>query len=94
MVVGYLLESGGEGREFAACCRSIAAPVDLGQLRWPQSLKTRLVETVREQLQLRPPSARRLIYHLRGPAGTGKRSLAAGICHALGVKLLDGLGRR
>jgi SpoVK/Ycf46/Vps4 family AAA+-type ATPase len=89
MVVGYLLEAGGEGREFGACCRSIAAPVDLRRLRWPQNLKTRMVETVREQLRLRPPASRRLIYHLRGPAGTGKRSLAAGVCHALGVRLLE-----
>jgi SpoVK/Ycf46/Vps4 family AAA+-type ATPase len=89
MIVAYLLEAGGESPEFAACCRSIAAPVDLRRLRWPQSLKTRLVETVTEQLQLRPPASRRLIYHFHGPAGTGKRSLAAGVCHALGVRLLE-----
>jgi SpoVK/Ycf46/Vps4 family AAA+-type ATPase len=89
MVVGHLLKAGGESPEFAFCCRSIAAPVDLRRLRWPQSLKTRLVDTVKEQLQLRPPATRRLIYHLRGPAGTGKRALAAGICHELGVRLLE-----
>jgi len=89
MITGHLLGAGGESREIAACCGLIATPVDLRKLRWPESLTGRLVEAVREHLQSSTPSPRRMIYHLRGPDGTGRKSLAAGICHALGVKLLD-----
>src|SRR5262245_58154269 len=89
MITGHLLGAGGERREIAASCGLVATPVDLRELRWPESLTGRLVGAAREPLQLSTPSPRRMIYHLRGPGGTGRKSLAAGICHALGVKLLD-----
>jgi SpoVK/Ycf46/Vps4 family AAA+-type ATPase len=89
MITGHLLGAGGESREIAACCGLIVTPVDLRELRWPESLTGRLVEASREHLERSAPSPRRMIYHLRGPGGTGRKSLAAGVCHALGVKLLD-----
>ena len=89
MITGHLLGADGESREIAACCGLIATPVDLRKLRWPESLTGRLVEAAREHLQSSTLSPRRMIYHLRGPGGTGRKSLAAGICRALGVKLLD-----
>ena len=89
MITGHLLGVGGESGEIVACCGSIATPVDLRKLRWPESLTGRLVEAAREHLQRSTPPPRRMIYHLRGPDGTGRKSLAAGVCHALGVKLLD-----
>jgi SpoVK/Ycf46/Vps4 family AAA+-type ATPase len=89
MISGHLLGAGGESREIAACCGLITTPVDLRRLRWPESLTGRLVGAAREHLQRSTPSPRRMIYHLRGPDGTGRKSLAAGVCHELGVKLLD-----
>jgi len=89
MITGHLLGAGGESREIAACCGLIVTPVDLRKLRWPESLTGRLVEAAKEHLERGALPPRRMIYHLRGPGGTGRKSLAAGVCHALGVKLLD-----
>jgi SpoVK/Ycf46/Vps4 family AAA+-type ATPase len=89
MITGHLLGAGGESREIAASCGLVTTPVDLRKLRWPESLTGRLVEAAREQLQRSTHAPRRMIYHLRGPGGTGRKAMAAGICHALGVKLLD-----
>jgi AAA+ superfamily predicted ATPase len=87
-VVNYLLGAGGVSQELAACCRLLAAHDDLQSLRWPDSLKTRLVEVTRNHLQVQHPATRRLIHHFYGPQGTGKKTLAGAICREIGASLL------
>lgn len=87
-MVNYLLGIAGVSKDLITCCRVLTPAAELRGLRGSESLKTRLVEVTRNHLQTASPSSRRLIYHLYGPYGTGKKSLALGLCAEIGVPVL------
>ncbi|HEU4597384.1 MAG TPA: ATP-binding protein [Pyrinomonadaceae bacterium] len=86
-ITNYLLGVGGMEREAGRCVRVAPAPCPLAELRWPDELKERLLGVTAEHLRS-PLPARRLIFHFYGPAGTGKKTLAAALCGELGIPLL------
>lgn len=88
-MANYLIDSGAVSREVASCCRPLIAPAGyLQSLRWPDPLKQRLAAITRDHLRLSGSEPRRLVYHFYGPAGTGKKTLAAALCAEIGVPLL------
>jgi SpoVK/Ycf46/Vps4 family AAA+-type ATPase len=88
MIVSFLLGGAGVSQELSACCRAYTEPGDLGQLRWPDEVKSRLASLTRSHVQDARQMSRRLIYHFPGPAGTGRKALAAGLCREIGAPLL------
>lgn len=87
-VVNFLLGVGGVDKELAGCIRFAPLGNSLQSLRWPERLKTQLVEVTKNHLQSAQRPPQKLIYHFYGPFGTGKKSLAAGLCREIGVPLL------
>lgn len=59
----------------------------LAGLRWPEELKARLLGVASEHLRGHARDARKLVFHFRGPEGTGKKTLAAALCDELGASL-------
>jgi SpoVK/Ycf46/Vps4 family AAA+-type ATPase len=86
--VNFLLGIGGVDKELAACIRFVASRHDLQSLRWPESLKSQLLNMAINHLRKAQLSPRKLIYHFYGPYGAGKKSLAAGLCREIGAPLL------
>ena len=84
----YLLDVGGMEREAERCVRVAHAPRPLAELRWHDELKERLLGVTRGHLRSPLPARRKLIFHFHGPAGTGKKTLAAALCGELGIPLL------
>jgi SpoVK/Ycf46/Vps4 family AAA+-type ATPase len=87
-VVNFLLGSPGEEGELSTYASRVTTPAGLQGLRWPDEMKTRLVQLSLAHIQHGHGSPRRLVYHFYGPPGTGKQSLAACLCSDIGVPLL------
>ncbi|HEX8558846.1 MAG TPA: ATP-binding protein [Pyrinomonadaceae bacterium] len=87
-VADYLLGTGGVTPEVARCVREAPPAEALSALRWDDELKGRLLRLLGEHLRRLPAGARRLVLHFHGPAGTGKKTLAAALCKESGVRLL------
>jgi SpoVK/Ycf46/Vps4 family AAA+-type ATPase len=74
--------------DHAAVLRVLAADHELAALRWPPEQRKQLLDLIVEFLERGVESRRRLVLHFFGPAGTGKRALAASLCREVGVPLL------
>jgi AAA+ superfamily predicted ATPase len=87
-VVNYLLEAGGLDAETARLCK-LVAPDDAATpaTRSPELL-AHLAGLARGHLQSMDEPPRKLFFHLAGPAGAGRRSLARAVCAELGVPLM------
>jgi SpoVK/Ycf46/Vps4 family AAA+-type ATPase len=87
-IVGFLLGTGGLDKQLSACFKPLLSAVALSDLRWPDDLKTSLLSSTQEYLQSQPQQVLKLIYDFYGPVGTGRKSLAAGLCREVGLRLL------
>jgi SpoVK/Ycf46/Vps4 family AAA+-type ATPase len=87
-IANFLLGANLFDREMNACLKPPPPAPAFAALRWPDELKTQLLDLTRAQLQSLPAAARRLIYSFHGPRGTGRKTLAAALCRELGVPLL------
>jgi SpoVK/Ycf46/Vps4 family AAA+-type ATPase len=87
-MTNYLLGVGGTGAAVESCVRAFPAARTLAELRWDDALKERLLDVTREHLRSALPARRKLVFHLHGPAGTGKKTLAAALCGELGTQML------
>ncbi len=83
-----LLQSGAVRSTGRAASAFVTSAPLLDDLRWPVDLRTRLAELVRAHCRGEVAPARRLLCHVHGPEGTGRRTLAASLCKAAGVPLL------
>ena len=86
-IVDLLLGTTGIHPDLAACVKTVPAQ-PLGALRWDATLRGQLLEMIVNFLQTPVADRRRLIVHLHGPGGTGKRTLAAALADTLGLPLL------
>jgi SpoVK/Ycf46/Vps4 family AAA+-type ATPase len=87
MIIGFLLGGGGS-QDLSACLSAFTGQCDLRRLRWPEETRARLAELTRSYAQDALRTWRRLIFHFHGPAGTGRKTLAAGLCGEIGAPLL------
>lgn len=87
-ILGFLLGTGGLNRELSSCFKTTSSAVELNALRWPDSLKTDLLNLTRDYLQGEPKQLNKLIYNFHGLAGTGRKTLAAALCREAGLPLL------
>jgi SpoVK/Ycf46/Vps4 family AAA+-type ATPase len=87
-IIGFLLGTDGLDQQLSACFKPLLSVADLHALRWPDDLKTSLLNSTQEYLQRRPQPILKLIYNFYGPAGTGRKALAAGLCREVGIMLL------
>jgi SpoVK/Ycf46/Vps4 family AAA+-type ATPase len=84
-ITRFLLGTGGVEKELSPCIKPLPSPVEFHALRWPDSLKTDLLNLTRDYLQSEPKQFRKLIYNFHGPAGTGRKTLAAALCRQSGI---------
>lgn len=82
IILNYLLGVPGPGGDFESCFRMYSPTLTLDGLRWRPQFKTKLKQFVERHLD--PAGAgKRLVLHLHGPEGTGKKTLAGALCAAL-----------
>jgi AAA+ superfamily predicted ATPase len=84
----FLLQSSGMHGARLGHARLIVDAPPLDDLRWPEELRTRLEHLVGAHCRAELRPIRRLLCHLHGPEGTGRKTLAASLCRAAGVPLL------
>ncbi len=87
-IINFLLGATLFDKDLNACLKPAPSAPAWATLRWPDELRTQLLELTQAQLQSLPANARRLVYNLHGPRGTGRKTLAAALCRELGVPLL------
>jgi SpoVK/Ycf46/Vps4 family AAA+-type ATPase len=88
MTLNYLLGVDGRDPEFNLCVRAFSGQEKLEDLRWKTSFTDQLFSLVRQFVEHDQGSEKRLVFHLYGPHGTGKKTLAGALCRALGIALL------
>jgi SpoVK/Ycf46/Vps4 family AAA+-type ATPase len=88
LVVSALLGHAGLEQDLLACVNPVSPHRALAELRWDPDLRRRLLDMTATFGETAARSARRLVIHFHGPAGTGKRTLAAAVCRELGVPLV------
>jgi ATP-dependent 26S proteasome regulatory subunit len=90
LTTAFLLGTGGAGWDLGYChwLWSLHTHRSLESLQLPEALRHNLFELVNNYARQPAQVPERLICHLHGPAGSGKKTLAAAICRAAGVTLL------
>jgi SpoVK/Ycf46/Vps4 family AAA+-type ATPase len=88
LTAGFLLQSAIADRELTSHARLVTTGRTLDDLRWAPDTTERLLALVRGYAGMRMPSNERLICHLHGPDGTGRKTLAAALCRDAGIRLL------
>ncbi len=86
-IAGYLLEIGGMSADVAACLSSAAPPPAPVLSPQDETAVSQVTATAAQHLAASQPD-RKLIVHLYGPAGGGRKSFAAIVCEKLGVSLI------
>ena len=74
--------------EMAAVLQAMPAELELAALRWPAEQRRQLLDLAAHFLETGAESRSHLIFHFYGPAGTGKRTLAAALGRELGISIL------
>jgi AAA+ superfamily predicted ATPase len=74
--------------EMAAVLQGMPAEHELAALRWPDEQRRQLLHLAAHFLEAGGEPQSRLIFHFYGPAGTGKRTLAAALGRELGIPIL------
>lgn len=87
-LVSFLLNVSSLDHDFAACVHLHPPIRDLASLRWEPGFMNGLFQLVNSCISGDFAARRRVILHFYGPHGTGRRTLAAALCHAVGVPLL------
>jgi hypothetical protein len=70
------------------CSRIHAAPRPIESLRWSEVMQQRLSEIVRVYAGGEQPVSRRMIFHLHGSLGSGRKTLASCLCGEIKARLL------
>ncbi|MBL7188289.1 MAG: ATP-binding protein [Phycisphaerae bacterium] len=87
-VVNFILGIDSGNQELDTYTQLVTSHPNLGSLRWSDELKRQLVNLLQSCIHDVDESQRRLIYHFYGSKGTGKKTLAAGLCAEIGIPLL------
>jgi SpoVK/Ycf46/Vps4 family AAA+-type ATPase len=87
LIVSFLLDIEGSEPDFAACFQRLSARQPLEGLRWEAALTNGLLNLVGGYARGDLGDRRRLIVHFHGPQGTGRKTLAAALCAAIGAPL-------
>ena len=86
--VNFLLGITAPPEDLQACLHYLSPAHQLEELRCPPETKAQLLRVLQQSVAAGAEQAKRLIVHLFGPRGSGKRTLAAALCHKLGFPLL------
>jgi len=87
-VINFLLEIRQLSKKTSAYAHLMIPQYNLHSLRWPETLKSRLVSLTIGHLQNVHKSQRRLLFHFYGSKGTGKKTLASALCQEMGMSFL------
>jgi SpoVK/Ycf46/Vps4 family AAA+-type ATPase len=87
-VVNHLLETGGLDAETSRLCKLFAPGDGAAPATHRPELLAHLAGLARGHLRGTEEPPRKLFFHLVGPAGAGRRSLARAVCAELGVPLM------
>lgn len=85
LTAGWVLRTGRSS--LGEWLHRLAVDRPLARLHWPEPVKRSLLTLIDDYLA--KPSARRLICHLYGQEGGGKKTLAAALCGEVGVTILS-----
>jgi SpoVK/Ycf46/Vps4 family AAA+-type ATPase len=88
LLVSALLGHTGLDPNLQACVNPVTSNRALAELRWDADLRRRLLDMTMSFAETATELQSRLVIHFHGPAGTGKRTLAAAVCRELGVPLV------
>lgn len=86
-IVSFLLSTGAPDA-VPPCSRIHAAQRPFESLRWSEVMRRQLSQVVRSYGEATPPSSRRLVFHLQGQPGAGRKTLAACLCREVEARLL------
>jgi len=86
-IVSLLLGTSGLERDFSICFKPPAKPIEMEAVCLPEDVKAGLLELVQNYLS-NPQRQDRLICNFHGFAGAGRKTLAATLCHDVGVPLI------
>jgi AAA+ superfamily predicted ATPase len=91
ITLGFLLGSGAGvvAEPMRPHLRALRTPRPLDSLQWPEPLRQSLFQLVNRYSTEPVQSPQRLICHLWGPDGCGRRTLAAAVCRDAGVPLIE-----
>jgi SpoVK/Ycf46/Vps4 family AAA+-type ATPase len=87
-VVSFLLNVNSVNHDFAACVHLHPPARDIASLRWEPGFMDGLLRLVSSCIRGDFTAQRRVILHFYGSRGTGRKTLAAALCHAVDVSLL------
>jgi SpoVK/Ycf46/Vps4 family AAA+-type ATPase len=90
LILAFLLNTDGIGWNPGSSrwLRTLQTNRSVASLQCPETLRQNLSGLVNDHVGQPTPSTQRLICHLHGPDGAGKKTLAAAICHEEGIPLL------
>lgn len=88
LTLNFLMGQSHAGSDLQACLEIVTNFAALEELRWDSDWKISLVRFVRESLEKASASRRRVVLHLQGPEGTGKKALAGALCGVVGLPML------
>jgi SpoVK/Ycf46/Vps4 family AAA+-type ATPase len=87
-ILDYLLGNTGIDKRLADSAQLFLSPVSMDDVLLDTAVKNRILNIVLGHLDPAKPRGKKLVLHLYGPRGVGKRDLALGICRKLGCFLL------
>jgi SpoVK/Ycf46/Vps4 family AAA+-type ATPase len=87
-ISSYLLGVGAVDSEITSCTRTFNFENSQTEQATTGELSSRLSRLTIEHFRGPEQSAAKLIFHVRGDEGSGKKSLAGSVCHQVGVPML------
>jgi AAA+ superfamily predicted ATPase len=87
-ITNFLLSATGADNNLPPYSRAHTSRRVIESLRWNEPMRRQLSDVARSYIRSAAQSSRPMIFHFHGEQGSGRKTLAACLCHEIGVRLL------